>query len=163
MAVECFHTLKGYHLGIKDMYQGWFWDGNVWKKLARADYRSDWFMEDYEFGVATTGDVLANLCEYLPGVREWDDYGDFSVTFDMGDVEEVKWNEARLVSELKRMAHKVNRCRILFATDEPYHYTTKDAYGSDITYPRHPALKPLEGMVNKDYPADLDTTGDRRG
>lgn len=162
MSVECFSTTKGFHLGIKDIFQAWHWNGRRWRKMRREDYDAEWFCEDYECGVASTSDILSNLCEYLPGVKEWDDYGDFSITFDMDEVRCAGWPEDYLIEILEKMAHKVNRCKTINATDAPYLYTSTDAWGADHTYYRHPAMEPLDGMLHKDFPADLDTTGDRR-
>ena len=162
MAVECFHTLKGYHLGIGDIRATWYWDGKVWRRMQREDYDAEWYCEDYEMGVAETSDMLANLCEYLRGVKEYDDYGDFSITFDMGGVEAAGWDEARLVNTLEIMANALNRRQILKAQGEPYLYETTDDWGAKHTYWRHPALVPLGGMLHKDYPEEIQPTGDRR-
>lgn len=159
MPVECFHTLKGYHLGIKEIHAQWYSDGRWWRRLKKWRRESEWFSEEYEGHVADTSDLLGAWFTYLPGVKDWDDYGDLSVTFNMDEVEEVHWTEERLIAVLQTMANKVNRCQKIEATGEPWSDDYHDSYGHPRVRTRHPALVPLEGMLHKDYPAEMDPTG----
>lgn len=153
---------KTYDLDIKDIWAGWYWDGKVWCRLKREDYDAEWYCEDYVMDVASSSDLLSNWCEYLPGVTEYDDYGSFTITFDMDEVVDAGWDEAKLIRVLRAMTIAINRRQHLEATDESYQYETTDVYGAKITYWRNPALVPLPGMLSKDYPGEIDASGDRR-
>ncbi len=155
--VECFQTRKGFHLGIKDIFQEWYCDGKVWRVLTEDVKTSEDFGNNYTYGVADTSLLLTNWLQYLPGVIEWDTYGEMSVSFDMDEVAKAGWDEAKLVSVLEAMANKVNRCRTVKAYNVPWWYSTHDAWGSPINYWRYPALLPLKGMIDKDYPTEMET------
>jgi len=158
MAITCLCTRKTYSLGVENQLRDeWAFFKGKWRKL-KSNYRDeDWF-EDYQLSIAETKDMLECWLSYLPGCIEWDDYGDFSITFDMNDVKEAGWNERQLIGVVEDMARFVKMRRVIHG-EKPWPTHTIDDYGHRRDYFRYPAIDPLEGMLDVDYPSDLDPTG----
>ncbi len=157
--ITCFRTQKSFSLGIEEhLRDEWAFRMGKWRRMKPSFRDEEWFCEDYEYGVAETKDMLECWLNYLPGVKEWDDYGDFSITFDMDEVLEAGWCEQFLIEMLGDMVTYIKMRRVIRA-EEPWLYTTKDAYGNEVRYHRHPAIEVLSGMLDKDYPSELTPTG----
>jgi len=158
MAITCQHTRKNYSLGVVDQLRDeWAFFKGKWRKLKPGYRDEDWF-EDYLFDLATTKDMLECWLGYLPGRVDWDDYGDFSITFDMDDVSEAGWSEQQLIGVLEDMARFVKMRRVIHG-EGPWATWTTDDYGHRRDYYRYPAIDSLEGMLDVEYPSDLDPTG----
>jgi hypothetical protein len=156
--ITCSRTEKTFSLGVDHCFDvKWAFYKGKWRELKPSYKDEDWY-EDYRYGIANTTDMLESWLAYLPGVESWNDYGDFSITFNMKDVEEAGWSEQTLRDVLDDMATYVKMRRVIHA-EEPYLYETTDAYGGSVRYYRHPAIEPLDGMLDKDYPRDLEPTG----
>ena len=148
-------TTRTYWLEVDGfLYQEWYWDWhhNCWRKLTEEVRESEWW-QDYESPVTNTEKILVNLTEQFQGVREWDSYGDLSVTV---DVDELEVTEDEFIEILRTMAKWVRRRKKLAAYDAPYRYESTDGYGNPTSYWRAPAIKPVPGSPELDYPKDLD-------
>jgi hypothetical protein len=156
--ITCFRTLKSFSLGMEDVIDDrWAYIKGVWRKL-RPNYKDSEWYDDYPYGIANTSDMLECWLTYLPGVECWDNYGDFCVTFDMNEVKEAGWNHWQLFDILGDMARHV-KMRLMIHAETPWLHTGTDAYGSEFTRYMHPTIEPLEGMLDKDFPANLEPTG----
>jgi hypothetical protein len=157
MSITCFKTQKSYSLGVKNVYDDkWAFFKSKWRKL-KPHYEDEAWYDDYRYGIAATSDMLECWLGFLPGVESWDNYGDFSVTFNMDDVKEDGWSERQLIDILEDMARFVRMRRVIHA-EEPWLHTTTDAYGGLINCYRHPTIDPLGGMLDIEYPHDLEPT-----
>jgi hypothetical protein len=155
MAVICVCTRKTFNLGVEDQLRDlWAFRNGKWRQL-KPNYQDEPWFEDYQYGMAETKDMLECWLQYLPGCVDWDDYGDFSVTFDMGDVGEAGWGVHRLRDVLGDMSQFVKMRRVIHG-DPPWLTYSTDAYGHRYNYYRHSAIDPLEGMLHVDFPRDLD-------
>jgi hypothetical protein len=76
----------------------------------------------------------------------------------MNEVKEAGWNHWQLFDILGDMARYVETQRVIHA-ESPWLHTGTDAYGSEFTRYLHPAILRLEGMLEKDFPTNLEPTG----
>jgi hypothetical protein len=142
---------------MEDVIQDrWAYLDGAWEKL-ELDPDAEWY-DDYPYGIANTSDMLECWLSYLPGVESWDNYDDFCVTFDMNDVREVGWNHWKLFDILAAMARHVHTQSVIHA-QPPWLHTGTDAYGSEFSCYLHPAILRLSGMLDKDFPTNLEPTG----
>jgi hypothetical protein len=141
-------------IGADDVYQEWFWDGKRWRKLTQGMRDSEWYCEEYCGPVTTSVNIITNLTEQLAGVIEWDDYGDFHITVDLDDLE---ISEEEFIRILKEIARRIKRRSTLEAYGSPYMDETIDAWGSKVTYWRCPAILPVPGTPELEYPKGLET------
>jgi hypothetical protein len=156
--ITCFRTVKTFSLGVEDVIQDrWAYLKGAWEKL-ESGYKDEEWYEDYPYGIANTSDMLECWLAYLPGVVSWDNYGDFCVTFDMNRVHEAGWNARKIFDILAVMARHVHTQSVIHA-ESPWLHTGTDAFGSEFGRYLHPAIEPLEGMLDKDFPANLEPTG----
>lgn len=155
MLVEHTRTLHDYNL-IVDVDVEYYPSGNQWHVLSDADEDSD----DYDFNlIASVYDLLSNLSQYIPGVKEIDSYDSFCLTLNMDEVHKAGWADHDLIQVLQTMANAINYKEILEAVDAPYRHTIKDMYGDDRIVWRLPALLPLPGMklLEVEYPVEIKT------
>lgn len=158
MAITCFRTQKSFSLGVEDRLRDkWAFFNKKWR-LLKPRYKDEKWYEDYQYEVAETRDMLECWLGYLPGGEEWNDYGDFSVTFDMDDVKEAGWSERQLIDILEDMACYV-RMRCVIHAEPPWLHTTTDNWGAERRYYRYPAIDPLARMLDVEYPAELQPDG----
>lgn len=148
-----------YELNCPDRH--WYWDGNVWRFANKEFMQSEEFINDYELDLISAQAVLDNWSQYLPGVMDIDDYGNWFVSFCVEEVTATswginKWTLAQIEAMLKKMEEAVHRRIKLEAFDAPYEYHTTGIYGGAVVVNRYPALRPLDGMLHKDYPSELE-------
>lgn len=156
MSITCIQTLKSFSLGVDKVLRGeWAYRNGMWRKQ-RTGYRDTKWFEDYKYGVVDTLNMLQCWLSYLPGAESWNDYYDFTVTFDMGDVEAAGWNEFILREVLNDMAWHVRSAMPIHA-QEPWHTYSLDGWGKKVYRYRCPGIEPLDGMIDNDTPHDLET------
>jgi hypothetical protein len=157
--MECTRVIRGYHLGIKDVFKKYHPCGNVYKVMKGDEptccalHNGD---DNFDSGLVTeTASLIQNWVEQIPGYKSSCDYGDFYCEFEMNDVTDSGLTTDQLECILQEIANAINRNRNLEAHEEPYRYESTDAWGAKSTYWRFPALKPLVGMPGKDYPNEI--------
>ncbi len=147
-----------FNLGVDSVLRDkWAFRKGMWRKLTPKNLDEKWF-SDYHYGIAETKDMLECWLNFLPGAECWEDYEDFSVTFDMDEVKTADWTEFDLREMLADMASYVKLNRVIHA-EEPYQTYRHDDYGTKVYYYRHPAIEALKGMIDEDSPHDLDLSG----
>ena len=157
--VELTRVVRGYDLGIEDVFKEYYADKSTYRILTQ-EIKDD---EDFTPNVVEAGDILACWTGFIPGFLELDTYGDFHVQFDMFEVRKANWDIKRLVGVLQSMADAINSNEPIEAFEAPWKYQSKDAYGNDIWYTRFPAVLPLEGMLEVEYPQEIQSHGGARG
>lgn len=148
-------TTRTYWLEVDGfLFQDWYWDwdSDCWRKLTKEMRQSEWW-QDYESPTTTTEQILVNLTGQFQGVRQWDSYGDFSVTV---DVDELEVTEDEFIAILRTMARWVRRRKKLEAYEAPYRDASTDGYGNPTSYWRAPAILPVPGSPELEYPKDLE-------
>jgi hypothetical protein len=156
MSINCVHTVKTFSLGVDSVLRDeWVYKNRMWRKQKPGFEDTKWF-EDYDYGVASTCDILECWLNYVPGSESWDDYDDFTIDFDMGSVFDAGWSEFDLRQVLSDMASRVWMDGVVHA-GKPWKDSRIDAWGHEVHYYRHPAIEPLTGMLDRDFPSDLRT------
>ncbi len=159
MTITCESTRKTFRLGVDSQLRySWVFHTGKWREVNLDSKVGKRWLEDNKYDIASTRDMLECWLNFLPGVLEWNDYYDFSVTFDMDEVKRVGWNERQLIYVLEDMSSRVKMHRVIHA-DPPWQESGTDSWGDRRQYYRYPAIEPLGGMLEKEYPSDLTPTG----
>ena len=158
MSITCSRIQKTFSLGVEDRVKDkWVFHNEKWRKMKPRYLEEVWYAH-YWYGLATTSDMLQSWLNYLPGVVEWHNDGDFCVTFDMNKVEKADWAERHLIDMLGDMVSCV-KMRCVIHADRPCPTYSFDVYGYRVDYCLYPAIDPLGGMLDIEYPHNMDPTG----
>jgi len=141
MTIHLAQTVKSWFLGIEEIHKHYYHDKMLWLPLT-DEIRYDDRWEDESLHICDASDIVDNYLQYLPGVGDAFDYGDYNVSFDMNDVAEAGWTELELTTSLQAIADNINQGHRIKMYGYPWIENYKDNWGADRSRWRFQGLRP---------------------
>ena len=118
--------------------------------------------ESFDHRIDVVPDIIDNFLRLVPGLMEWDYYGDFTLHINMRELEEGGWDEGMLTLFIESIADWMQEAKPLRSECGPWQQESTDAWGSkiyirrfaDFVVPNHPNL---EGWEFEDQTSRLST------